>query len=100
MAYDPFVLLCIAHGLDEPETEVVFAPPRKYRADYCWRAARVIVERNGGIWKKGGHSSGTGLLRDYEKSNLAQLLGWTYLVYTPRQLDSGEAIEELKGVLM
>lgn len=96
---DTFVLLCRAHGLPTPETEVVFAPPRKYRADYVFRDAKVIVEKNGGIWTKGGHSSGRGILRDYAKSNLAQLEGWTYLVYTPQQLESGAAIEDLKAVL-
>ena len=97
---DSFVLLCVAHGLPEPDVEVVFAPGRRYRADYCWRAARVIVERNGGIWKKGGHSSGKGIMRDYEKSNLAQLLGWRLFSFTPQQLNSGEAVEFLKQVFV
>ncbi len=100
MSYDAFVLLCVAHGLGAPETEVVFAPPRKYRADYLFRAARVIVEKNGAIWRggAGGHSSGRGILRDYEKSNLAQLLGYRLFSFTPQQLVSGEAVEFLKGV--
>ena len=98
MSYDPFVLLCVSHGLPAPETEVVFAPPRKFRADYCWPTAKVIVEKNGGIWEKSGHSSGRGLLRDYEKSNLAQLLGWRLFSFTPAQLNSGEAVEFLKQV--
>ena len=99
MSVDAFQLLCLAHGLPEPDTEVVFAPPRKYRADYCWLAQKVIVEQNGQIWKKGGHSSGRGLLRDYAKSNLAQTLGFKYFVFTPQQMRSGEAIETLKDVL-
>jgi hypothetical protein len=99
-AYDPFLLLLRAHGLPAPETEVVFAPPRKYRADYLWRAARVIVEQNGGVWTIGGHSSGRGILRDYAKSNLAQLEGWMYLVYTPQQLRDGRALADLRTVLV
>lgn len=98
-AIDTFPLFCVAHGLPKPETEVEFAPPRKYRADYCWPLHKVIVERNGAIWKLGGHSSGTGLLRDYEKLNLAQVEGWRYLVFTPDQLCSEIAIETLKQVL-
>jgi len=98
-AVDTFPLFCVAHGLPKPDTEVVFAPPRKYRADYCWPAQKVIVERNGAIWITGGHSSGTGLLRDYAKLNLAQVEGWTYLVFTPDQLCSELAIETLKQVL-
>lgn len=95
---DTFGLLCRAHGLPEPVREYVFAPPRKFRADWAWPLEKVIVEQNGGIWRKGGHSSGRGLLRDYEKLNLAQVLGWRYLVYTPAQLSSGEAIEDLQAV--
>ena len=95
---DTFVLLCRVHGLPEPVCEYVFAPPRKFRADYAWPHERVIVEQNGGIWRKGGHSPGRGLLRDYEKLNLAPVLGWRYLVYTPAQLSSGEAIEDLQAV--
>lgn len=97
--FDPFLLLCAAHGFGVPDTEVVFAPPRKYRADYCFRVAKVIVEKNGGIWTKGGHSSGRGLLRDYAKYNLAQLQGWKVLVYTPEQLENGAAMADLKQVL-
>ena len=97
---DVFVLLCCANGLPAPETEVLFAPPRKYRADYLFRQAKVIVEQNGGIWKKGAHSSGKGLLRDFAKSNLAQQLGFRYFVFTPQQMRSGEAVEALKEILI
>jgi hypothetical protein len=105
--FDPFVLLCQAHGLPRPETEVVFAPPRKYRADYLFRAGPnhlgVIVEREGGLFVSGragmAHAMPTAILRDMARSNCAQLHGFLYLRYTPQQLDSGEAIEDLKAVL-
>jgi hypothetical protein len=99
MSYDAFLLLCEAHGLPPPQTEYCFSPPRKFRADYCWPDAKIIVEKNGGIWKKGGHSSGTGLIRDYEKGNLAQLSGFIFLVYTPRELESGSPLPTLKILL-
>lgn len=99
VSFDAFLLLVEAHGLPLPQTEYVFAPPRKFRADYCWPEAKVIVERNGGIWKKGGHSSGGGILRDYEKSNLAQLAGYKYLQFTPRELESGSVLPTLKILL-
>jgi hypothetical protein len=97
---DLFVLFCQAHGLGKPEREVVFSPDRKYRADYCWREAKLIVECDGGIWqKKSGHSSGKGILRDMSKANHAQLLGYRYLRYTPQQLTSEQAISEIKQAL-
>lgn len=96
---DPFVLLCRAHGLPEPELEVVFAPPRLYRADYLFRDAKVIVEREGGLFAKGragmAHAMPTSIQRDMARSNLAQLAGFRYLRYTPQQLEH-EAIEDLK----
>lgn len=96
---DPFLLLIRAHGLPLPQQEYPFLKPtRKFIADYCWPDAMLIIEKNGQIWKKGGHSSGRGLLRDYEKSNLAQMQGWTYLQFTPQQLERGDALPYLRDV--
>lgn len=71
---DRFLLLVVEHGLPRPETEVLFARPRRWRADYCWPAAKVI-------------------------SNAAQLRGYLFLRYTPRELDSGAVLPELRRAL-
>lgn len=104
MTLDPFLLLLRAHGLPLPETEVRFAPPRLWRADYCWRDQRVIVEREGGLFSRDvnarkAHAAPVHILRDMEKSNAAQLLGYRYLRYTPQQLDSGDALDDLRALL-
>jgi len=105
MAYDAFLLLLKAHGLPLPQTEFVFLPDRKFRADYCWPEAMVIVERQGGLFFKGAkagrgaHALPTNIIRDYEKSNLAQLAGYVYLQFTPRELESGSALPTLKILL-
>ena len=107
MSVDPFLLLCREHGVPAPATEVRFLPDRQFRADYAWPAARVIVEREGGIWRGGrrpgtagiGHSAGAAILRDMEKANLAQLHGWLYLRFTPEQLTHGQVVSLLKVVL-
>jgi hypothetical protein len=104
MKLDPFMLLLRAHGLPLPETEVKFALPRQWRADYCWDAHRLIVEREGGLFSpnanaRKAHSAPVHILRDMEKSNAAQLLGFKYLRYTPHQLDSGEVLDELRRLL-
>lgn len=96
---DLYVCWVVAHGLPRPEREVVFHPVRKFRADYCWPEQRVIVECDGAIWKKGGHSSGTGILRDMAKGNAAQLVGYRFLRYTPQQLTSPQALADLKQAL-
>lgn len=92
MAFDSFIALVEAEGLPAPLREYAFAPGRKFRADYCWLAQKVIVEVNGGVWRrsgKGAHTGGTALLRDYQKANLAQCLGYRYLQYTPEQMRAG-----------
>jgi hypothetical protein len=107
VAIDRFLLLLEAHQLPRPAVEVLFALPRKWRADYLWVDQKVIVEKHGGTFlggarggsKLGGHSSVRGLLRDWEKANAAQLAGFLYLQFTPHQLHSGEVLPTLTRVL-
>ena len=89
-------------GLPKPEREYVFLPGRRYRADFAWPApkVRLIVECQGGLWlRKGAHSSGTGIRRDYEKSNCAQLDGWVYLQFTADQIKSGLAVQVIESFI-
>ena len=100
---EPFALWCVACGLPEPEAEVVgLVPGRKFRVDWLFRTARVVVEIDGGIWKKGasGHSSGAGILRDMEKANLLQLEGFIVLRFSPEQINNGYALPILRRVLV
>ena len=104
---DAFLLLLQAHHVPLPQLEVTFAPGRKFRADYCWVAERVIVERDGGLYRGGrrpgtalsGHSSIAGIRRDMDKSNVAQLAGYLYLRFEPRQLESGAALPIIRAAL-
>ncbi|MDJ0579040.1 hypothetical protein [Crocosphaera sp.] len=60
------------------EREVILIPDRKFRFDFVDYPSQIAIEIQGGIWskRKKGHNGGTGLERDYEKLNLAQLNGW------------------------
>jgi hypothetical protein len=80
---------CRAHGIPEPQTEVVFAPGRRWRFDYLW--GRVALEVEGGVWTRGRHTRGAGFLKDVEKYNAAALLGYTVLRCTPADIESGAA---------
>ena len=88
-------------GLPEPEREVQVIPGRKFRYDFCWRAQKLLVECQGGIWAKGhsGHSSGLGIHRDATKISLAQLHGYRCLVVTGQHVKDGTAIKWIAQAL-
>jgi len=54
---------------------------------------RVLVEINGGTYARMGHSTGTGIARDYEKSNLAVLAGWKVFAFDRRMVEGGTALD-------
>lgn len=88
-------------GWPKPEAEVRFAPPRKFKFDWAYPDLRLAIEREGGIWIKGGgrHNRPTGYLKDLEKYNLAAVMGWTVLRYTPAMERSGEALRLVERAL-
>lgn len=88
-----------AAGLPTPEREVRLVPGRRFKWDVVWRANMVAVEVNGGTWIKGGHSTGTGIERDYEKSNLATLLGWHCFAFSGAMVKDGRAVKIIKEAL-
>ncbi len=87
------------HFPDLPfEREVVFLPPRKFRADFWFGTARVAVEINGGIWResgKGAHTGGSALSRDYERTFIANCAG---IVVFPLTDKMARDLETLTGI--
>lgn len=61
-------------------------PGRRFKFDYCHPQSKVLIEVNGQIWHKGGHSTGKALLRDYEKLNLAHALGYVVFQLAPEMI--------------
>jgi hypothetical protein len=59
-------------------------PGRRFVYDFFVPDANVLIECNGGTWSRGksGHSSGSGIARDAEKVNAAQLNGYHIFVLT------------------
>lgn len=94
-----FEAACIAHGLHEPVAEFRFAPPRRWRFDWCWPEHMIALEIEGGVWTGGRHTRGSGFTKDVEKYNEAALLGWRVLRCTPKQVKSGEVFELLKRAM-
>jgi len=86
-------------GLPEPIREYPAIKGRKFRFDFAWLEQRLLVEVNGGTFTRGGHSTGVGIRRDYEKANLAQLAGWRVLSFDGKAVKSGEAVEVVRRAL-
>lgn len=82
-----------------PETEVVFAPPRKFRLDYAWVEQKLGLEVDGGVWSGGAHGRGTGIMRDQEKTCIAAGLGWRILRCTPSKLATSETLDYIERAL-
>src|ERR1700759_4634799 len=88
----------IAFGLPEPVTEYKFWPGRRFRFDFAWVKEKVAVEIEGGIWVRGRHSRGPGMMSDMEKDNQAGLMGWRVFRFTPIQLKEWDVHVFLKKV--
>lgn len=71
--------LCDTNGIPRPEAQVQLGP---YRADFCWRAPRVIVETDG----FGSHSTRHAFESDRERDVELKVSDWTVLRFTWRQL--------------
>ena len=85
-------------GLPTPVRQFKAIPGRKFAFDFAWPDAKnkLLVEVNGGIWIKGGHSTGLGISRDYEKSNLAQINGYKVFHFSSDMINNGTAVETIE----
>ena len=86
-------------GLPEPVREYKAIPERRFRFDFAWVEQKLLVEVQGQIWKKGGHSSGVGIMRDHEKNNLAVINGWRVMYCNSNTITSGEAINQIEKAI-
>lgn len=83
----------------DPVSEYRFHPIRKWRFDWAWPAKKIAIEIQGGVFIQGRHSRGAGMLKDFEKSNMANKLGWHVYYFTPGQLKKGIAQSFILDVL-
>ena len=81
--------ICDAYDIEAPEREYRFHPERRWRFDFAWPLYQLAVEVNGGAFVQGRHTRGMGAVKDWEKLNEAQLLEWTVLQVTPKQITDG-----------
>lgn len=91
MPYPLFEAACQGFGLPVPTRELVFHDVRKWRFDFAWPEHRIALEVDGGAWNRGRHTRGAGFIKDQEKLNEAQMLGWMVLRCVPRDVRTGAA---------
>ena len=72
-------------------------PGLRYRWDM--KVNDLLIELNGGTWGHMGHSSGTGIQRDYDKHNCAVLAGYRPLLFTGDDVRSGRALEIVRRAM-
>ena len=82
-----------AAGLPTPKREYVFHNTRKWRFDFAWPDRMLAAEVEGGVYRQGRHTRGSGFVNDCEKLNEAALLGWRVLRLPGPWVGSGEALE-------
>lgn len=64
--------------------------------DFAIPDLKIGIEVDGGMWMKGGHTSGVGASRDREKDDLSLRDGWIVYRCTPDMVKSGHAIDTIK----
>lgn len=75
----------------QPVAEYRFAPPRRWRFDFCWPQLLLAVEQDGGIWVQGRHNRGSGYIKDLAKFNEAARLGYRVFKFQPKDFIKGTA---------
>ena len=92
------------------EREVKFHPDRRWRADFevFTRAFGdvgllvphdLLVEVEGGAYVQGRHTRGPAFEKDCEKYAAAAILGYRVIRVTPRQVESGLALQWIRQAL-
>jgi len=85
-----FLALLKAKGLPQPVQEYRFHPTRQWRLDMAWPESKVALEVEGGIWTRGRHARGAGMMADMDKYSWAAVMGWCLIRRVPSNL-CGEA---------
>lgn len=96
---DTLIFQLHALGAPEPVREWKFHPIRRWRFDLAWVDKWIAVEVQGGVWSQGKHGRGSGVAKDYEKLNTAQIMGWKVLQFETSSVNSGEAAIEISDYL-
>jgi hypothetical protein len=73
------------------DSEVLLAPPRKWRVDHVINDEIAVEIQGFGF----GHVGRAGWLRDIDKAQAIAARGWFYVPMTREQIKNGDALEAL-----
>lgn len=81
--------------------QFLFVPGRRFAADFAQEKFRLLIEVQGGIWRRGGgaHSHPSNIQRDVEKHQLAVLSGWHLFPVTTDEVKNGQALKLIELAL-
>lgn len=82
-----------------PIRQLMFAKPRRFRADFAWPDRMLMVEVNGGEWVNGGHNRGGSYTADCRRLCEAVSLGWRVMLVTGEMVEDGTALRFIEEVL-
>jgi very-short-patch-repair endonuclease len=105
-----FALRVAGIPLEQEQFYFARALKRQYRADFAWPEAQLLVECEGGVTpyrdphtgqlrERGRHLTISGFTADCVKYNLAALLGWRLLRFTPAMVEDGTAVTMIRQAL-
>lgn len=94
-----FLTIVKQESLPTPQREAKLIPGRRFSFDFLFEP-NVAVELQGGTWIPGmGHNTGSGIARDAEKLNLAQLEGYVVLQFTTEMVRDASFVAILRRAL-
>jgi len=79
-------------GVPKPARQFRFAPPRRWRADFAWPTAHLLLEVDGATWTGGRHTTGSGIESDAEKQSTAAAVGYRTMRVTKAMVRDGRAL--------
>lgn len=80
-------------------SEYRFDPERRWRADFAFLGAKLLVEVEGSVWTGGRHTRGKGFEDDCEKYNEMTIQGWRLLRFSTAMVEDGRAIGAIMRAL-
>ncbi len=86
-------------GLPTPFAQFRFCPTRRWRSDFAYPEANLLIEVEGGVWTRGRHVRGKGFTADCEKYSTAAALGYRVIRVTPDMIESGQAVALISQAL-